>query len=229
MFLLDASVAALKLSLPYLLQQRSILSMRPLPIPVFVALAQLATIITAAPVADPAIILQGESGVTAAPLPFTDMYVGQPTSHLLTYHPSLSKPPRSSRDAAPPPPHRLLPRVITITATNNPVQVLLSVGVAASAEAITDLLNHAYDDLIAVLQGSGDGVIPEGTFQSLGPQAMQVLVWNANNHQTTYGVCAAALGMLRGYMAAHGATMAEFLIRDGQHVVGRGRIFKGTG
>ncbi|KAA6415929.1 MAG: hypothetical protein FRX48_00648 [Lasallia pustulata] len=181
--------------------------MRPLPIPVFVALAQLATIITAAPVADPAIILQGESGVTAPPLPFTDI----------------------SRDAAPPPPHRLLPRVITITATNNPVQVLLTVGVAASAEAITDLLNHAYDDLVAVLQGSGDGVIPEGTFQSLGPQAMQVLVWNANNHQTTYGVCAAALGMLRGYMAAHGATMAEFLIRDGQHVVGRGRIFKGTG
>ena len=90
------------------------------------------------------------------------------------------------------------------------------------------LLEDAYDELIAFIQGSGDGLISEGVFHCLGPQAMQVQVWNANNHQTTYGVCAAALRMLRAYMAAHGATMAEFVIKDGPNVVGWGRISRWT-
>ena len=75
MSVLDASVAHLKLSL--FLEQRFILSMRFFTVSVFVALAQLATIISAVPVADPAISLESGSGVTAPALPFTDMYVGQ--------------------------------------------------------------------------------------------------------------------------------------------------------
>ena len=72
----------------------------------------------------------------------------------------------------------------------------------------------------------GDILMPQGRFEYHGLQALQVQVWNANNHQTTFGVLATTLGILRDYMAEHGATMVNFFIKDGVNIVGQGRIFE---
>ena len=55
-------------------------------------------------------------------------------------------------------------------------------------------------------------------------------VENANNHQLTWGVLAAALGALRDYVVTqNGGGPGTFEIFDGENQVGKGTIGFGTG
>ena len=75
----------------------------------------------------------------------------------------------------------------------------------------------------------GDGVMPAlprgGIFQWMGEDALALEVANANNHQMTYGVLAAALLELAHYMVQTGEVeRASFDVYDGPNWVGVGWV-----
>ncbi|KAA6411260.1 MAG: hypothetical protein FRX48_04540 [Lasallia pustulata] len=91
------------------------------------------------------------------------------------------------------------------------------------------LLISAAEVLIAHVQQLGDGVMPAlaggGVFSWKGEEALALEVANADNHQTTYGVLAAALLALCQYMSETGdAARASFDVYDGPNRVGAGWI-----
>lgn len=80
-----------------------------------------------------------------------------------------------------------------------------------------------YDHIGAV----GDGVIGGGRFQwplgEFSPAQMLFLkVWNANNHQVTWGVMHAAIAAIFNYMSMRGWGVGHFDIYDGGVRVGYG-------
>lgn len=55
---------------------------------------------------------------------------------------------------------------------------------------------------------------------------MELTTWNANNHQTTFGVLSSAVGALEDYMRKTGVWgTARFWIFDGGNQVGAGEVF----
>ena len=82
---------------------------------------------------------------------------------------------------------------------------------------------------MAHVQQQGDGVMPAlargGIFQWLGEEGLALEVANADNHQTTYGVLAAALVALWHYMTQTGDIgRATFDVYDGPNWVGVGWV-----
>lgn len=80
-----------------------------------------------------------------------------------------------------------------------------------------------FDHILAV----GDGNIfggkfqwPEGEFSPSQPVFLKV--WNANNHQVTWGVMHASIAALVNYMSKHGWGLGWFNIYDGGVQVGYG-------
>ena len=65
-----------------------------------------------------------------------------------------------------------------------------------------------------------------GAFHFLGAQGLFINMWNANNHQTTWGVLRAAVTVLEDYMSK-GFGTAEITIWDGVHQVSQGVLGKG--
>ena len=69
----------------------------------------------------------------------------------------------------------------------------------------------------------GDTVISNGLF-NWEYQGLSLMVWNANNHQTTWGVLGAAIEAIVGHMNQNNFGGASFNIFDGSNEVGEGII-----
>ena len=95
---------------------------------------------------------------------------------------------------------------------------------AGTLERILDGASAAvYDHIVAV----GDGNILGGNFQwPLGELSVSQLlflrVWNANNHQITWGVLHASIVAIASFMRTHGWGVGHFNIYDGGIQVGYG-------
>ncbi|KAA6415500.1 MAG: hypothetical protein FRX48_00215 [Lasallia pustulata] len=85
----------------------------------------------------------------------------------------------------------------------------------ASAIAVQTTLRAASSSVAAFLSEIGDGVISMGGIAWPGVGGVGFRTWNANNHQTTWGVLAAAVGALQDYMRRFGFGAASFSIADG--------------
>lgn len=72
----------------------------------------------------------------------------------------------------------------------------------------------------------GDGLIFDGQFNWAGAAGLMLKTANANNHQQTWGVLAAALEALLEFMRQNQmvAGAAIFSIFDGRNLVGLGSI-----
>ena len=93
---------------------------------------------------------------------------------------------------------------------------------------VVGILSTAYKHVQEHIERLGDGVIQalsNGRIFSLGEHSLGLTVFNANNHQTTWGVLAAAFLALVDYMANQGTYYAAaFTIFDGKNEVGTGSI-----
>lgn len=95
---------------------------------------------------------------------------------------------------------------------------------AGTLERILDGASAAvYDHIVAV----GDGTILGGKFQwPPGELSMSQLlflkVWNANNHQLTWGVLHSTIAAIASFMNTHGWGVGHFDIYDGGIRVGYG-------
>lgn len=90
--------------------------------------------------------------------------------------------------------------------------------------AVLSLVNAAFTTLMHHIQQAGDGLIPNGVFTMDGANNMELYSANANNHQQTYGVLAAAMSTLRNYMNRFGSGEVVFSIYDGANLVAEGSI-----
>ena len=86
-------------------------------------------------------------------------------------------------------------------------------------------LYGAYQSVYDHVHDLGDGLLADGAFTwAIGPQVV-LSVWNADNHQTTWGVLGSALYAIADYFHTYGIFAAgTFDIYDGPNQVGSGSI-----
>lgn len=90
--------------------------------------------------------------------------------------------------------------------------------------AVLGLVDAAFNSLMQHIQQAGDGLIPQGLFTMEGANDLELYVANANNHQQTYGVLAAAMWALGDYMGRVGPGGVTFSVYDGANQVAQGSI-----
>lgn len=97
-------------------------------------------------------------------------------------------------------------------------------GVAVE-RAILNMLNAAAGYAEESIRQYGDIVIPDGgvEYNSL-ITGISFSTSNSNNHQQTFGVLAAAIEAIKGYMTQNYFGRATFYIFDGNSEVGKGEI-----
>ena len=92
-----------------------------------------------------------------------------------------------------------------------------------AAESIQKMLDEAFYLVTDQIYTHGDIPLRNGRFFSATEQT-GVHVSNANNHQTTLGVLAAALNALSEYMSLTAFGEATFTIHDGGNLVSEGTV-----
>ena len=91
--------------------------------------------------------------------------------------------------------------------------------------AILRFLNVVYQRIINLIEKRGDGVIQHGGMFTENPEGwLQLYVGNANNHQLTWGVAAAAVQAMVTFMQQAGAGPIVWQIWDGMNRVGMGGL-----
>lgn len=94
------------------------------------------------------------------------------------------------------------------------------------ARPLLSLFTGVLHFLASRIEVLGDEVVPDGRFHWADDSGMELTTWNANNHQTTFGVVSAAVSALEDYMGATGNYgTVRFWIFDGGNEVGAGGIF----
>lgn len=127
-------------------------------------------------------------------------------------------------DVSPLPPRsaRASDAVWCISGTRTYLHVRITAALASTA--VIPVLSDAYNSVYAHLHTSGDGLVAGGNFKYT-LDRMVVDIWNANNHQCTWGVLGSALWGLMQYMQTNGIWgSAVFLVYDGSNVVGNGML-----
>lgn len=116
-------------------------------------------------------------------------------------------------------------RYILWCAPDSAAYVVFRIVNALAASRVLDTMAEAYQIIYDQLLAHGDGVMPAGTFERYpSDQGLLISIWNANNHQVTWGVAQAALEALGDYMEQYGYGSVIFHIYDGPNQVGRGSI-----
>lgn len=100
----------------------------------------------------------------------------------------------------------------------------MTIGIPLAGMAVENLLANAIARVLNRMLQAGDSVIDHGMFNQIGANAVSLQVWNANNHQTTYGVLGAALSAVHQWMNQNGYVAMSFGIYDGNNLVGNGVV-----
>lgn len=114
-------------------------------------------------------------------------------------------------------------------APNSQTYVVITMAQTIPGMGIVGILSSAYEHAHQHIESMGDGVIRAlsngRVFQLQGVNGLGLSVFNANNHQTTWGVLASAMVALVDFMAGQGTyCAAAFSIYDGQNEVGTGSL-----
>lgn len=114
-------------------------------------------------------------------------------------------------------------------APNSQTYVVITLAQTFPGMGILSILSSAYNHAQEHIEAMGDGVIRALSngqiFQLQGVNGLALSVFNANNHQTTWGVLASAVLALADYMAGQGTyCAAAFTIYDGHNEVGTGSL-----
>ncbi|KAA6416284.1 MAG: hypothetical protein FRX48_01004 [Lasallia pustulata] len=105
------------------------------------------------------------------------------------------------------------------------VEMSYVVGSLAASSHFRDLLTACLNIISYEIETTYDGPIDGGIFERISlTSSLALHVWNANNHQITYGVLGAAVSALLDYMQQRGWGDCTFSIFDGPMQVGRGQL-----
>lgn len=104
----------------------------------------------------------------------------------------------------------------------------MTLGIHISGNIVQSLLENAALYVLNLIVRGGDGPLHNGMFNFPGMNDVTLQVWNANNHQTTYGVLGGAIGALHDWMSNNAYGSVSFGIYDGDNQVGNG-VVNGAG
>ena len=115
-------------------------------------------------------------------------------------------------------------KTILWCAPESQTYVILEIIASTAGTAVQALLETAYSAISSRLENIGDGLVSSGYFRIGGDQDIELYTRNANNHQQTWGVLAAAISALQDYMSHAGYGQAAFHVFDGGIEVATGTI-----
>lgn len=109
------------------------------------------------------------------------------------------------------------------------IVLTMTLSQVVSKKPITEMLMAAYDTVRAIQVQQGLGLVWGGEFVQEGADTV-LRIWNANNHQLTWGVVGQVVTGLLDYMSpqTHGAAIV-FKVFNGAHQVGAGQISMSSG
>lgn len=107
----------------------------------------------------------------------------------------------------------------------SPTFIVVYPSTVVNAVSVINVIDACYKLILHSIQQHGDVILPGGYFNWMGINGIAVEAINANNHQLTWGVLAAALKAVKQYMEANGYRQAHFDIYDGENMVGKGLIY----
>lgn len=88
------------------------------------------------------------------------------------------------------------------------------------------LLDKVYHQIMNTIAHRGDGAIQRGYIYASNAEGwLNIRLENANNHQLTSAVAAAAVQAMATFMQQAGAGPLSWQIWDGMNQVGRGRLW----
>ena len=118
--------------------------------------------------------------------------------------------------------------IVRWDARNSHVYLILTQSGAIQSHEVAAVLASAWDKVNTHLATIGDGLLPGEFFEQF--QAVALRVWNANNHQTTWGVLNVAILALEDFLnVKRGLGAVVFKIFDGNNWVGQGQIYYSIG
>lgn len=103
--------------------------------------------------------------------------------------------------------------------------VVVHPSTVTNAMTIINVLDACYNLITYSIRQNGDSLLPGGYFNWMGINGIALEAMNANNHQLTWGVLAAAIVAMKKYMESNGYRQANFDIYDGINMVGKGLIY----
>ena len=111
-------------------------------------------------------------------------------------------------------------------AGNSRTYIVIKLAHMIAGESVPSTINIAHGIISNYIRVAGDGPIANGRYNMVGLGGVQVMAWNADNHQLTWGVLSAALAAVLDFMRVFGNGAATFNILDGAHMVGQGTVQK---
>lgn len=119
---------------------------------------------------------------------------------------------------------RVRGQAIIWCAPNSRTNVAITMAETIAGSEVPDMLVACFTEIMTHIVVFGDSVVSNGVF-SWTAGNLAIHVWNANNHQITWGVLGAAVHALEDFMfhTQHWGG-ASFDIYDGQNMVARGLL-----
>lgn len=102
--------------------------------------------------------------------------------------------------------------------------MIISVTAGLTRATTYPTLTEAFRVVSEHIGSVGDGALLGGVFSFETKEGALISIWNANNHQTTWGVLRAAILAVADYMESRGYGEAIFNIYDGTNQVGAGQV-----
>lgn len=101
----------------------------------------------------------------------------------------------------------------------------MTTSIFIAEDSLEHLLTACLNIVEHQLETRGDGLLNNGVFDYISDATgLTLQAWNADNHQTTWGVLGAAITAVLDCMATNGFGGASFHIYDGENLVGIGRV-----
>ena len=102
--------------------------------------------------------------------------------------------------------------------------VIISATQTIPGDAVYHMLVDAALDQLSTFEREGDGLVTNGAYDRAGSNNIALHIWNANNHQLTRGVLAAALDALADFVDTYWSGALQFYIWDGGNEVAQGLL-----
>lgn len=116
------------------------------------------------------------------------------------------------------------PQAFIWCAPDSRTNLVITMAETIAGSEVPDMLVACFTEIMTHIAVFGDGAVTTGVF-SWAPRNLAIHVWNANNHQITWGVLGAAVHALQDFMfhTQHWGG-ARFDIYDGQNMVAQGLL-----
>lgn len=116
------------------------------------------------------------------------------------------------------------PQKVVWCAIRSTTFLIISASQTIPGDDVYRMMVDAALDQLTMLNRIGDGLVTGGVYDRIGANGLVLHIWNANNHQLTRAVLAAALDALADFIDTYWGGALQFYIWDGANEVAQGLL-----